>query len=97
MNFQDRLLFLILTFAFLFLISPPIHAVNFPQELTVEELSGATNINGIGGSGGGCDCRQFGSSSPGPVALRRIILSAVFLAVVVVLLWKSGKRGKKKK
>jgi len=84
--------------AFALLISaPPLHAADLPKELTIEELSGVTNINGIVGSGGGCGCRQFGSSAPDPVALRRIILSAAFLAVVVVLLWKSGKRGKKKK
>ena len=47
--------------------------------------------------GGGCGCKQFGSSSPDPVALRRIILSAAFLVFVVVLVWKGAKRGKRKK
>jgi len=89
--------FFSISFAFIFLISPLLTAANLPHELTVEEMYVATNINGIIGSGGGCGCRHFESSSPDPVALRRIILSAVFLAVVIILVWKGGKRGKKKK
>lgn len=77
--------------------APQLHASDLPKELAVKELSGAANINGIVESGGGCGCRQFGSSSPNPVALRRIILSAVFLFFVIILFWKGGKRGKKKK
>ncbi|MCX5859367.1 MAG: hypothetical protein NT056_05670 [Proteobacteria bacterium] len=82
----------------LFLILTPLatFASDLPKELTVKELSGAANGNGIVESGGGCGCRQFGSSSPDPVALRRIILSAVFLFFVIILIWKGGKRGKKK-
>jgi hypothetical protein len=90
------LLFLI-SFAFFFLISPPVQAANLPTGLILEKLDGATNLNGIVESGGGCGCRQFGSSSPDPVALRRIILSAAFIVFVIVLLWKGGKKGKRKK
>lgn len=44
--------------------------------------------------GGGFGCRQFGSSSPDPVALRRIILAAAFLVFVIVLVWKGSRKGK---
>lgn len=96
MNTRIFLFFLILTFAFLFLISPPVHTADLPRGLTVAKLSGVVNGNGIMESGG-CGCRQFGSSSPDPVALRRIIISAVFLVFVIILVWKGGKKGKKKK
>ncbi|MDD5224130.1 MAG: hypothetical protein PHE84_09075 [bacterium] len=89
-------LFFLLSFVFLFLISPPVHTADLPRGLTVAKLSGVANGNGIMESGGGCGCRQFGSSSPGPVALRRIVLSAVFLVFVIIFIWKGGKRGKKK-
>lgn len=68
-----------------------------PKELTVEEMYGAANINGIAEIGEGCGCRQFGSSAPNPVAIRRIILSAAFLVVVIILVWQGAKRGKRKK
>ena len=100
MNTKNPIIFfscLTLISVLLFLISPPPTAADPPQGLIVAKLYGAANINGIVESGGGCGCRQFGSSSPDPVALRRIILSAAFLAVVVVLLWKGRRRGKRKK